>query len=187
MSKTYLIFFFIMNWCQVWGHDWFWEPGRVHTINPLDTLIEMYYNSVGHNTTLILGVTPGPDGLLPEPDVKRLEEFGTEIHRRFSDPLISKSGRGNKIIMNLEGMHTINQIVLMENIELGERVREFIIQGRTAEGWKDLFHGSCIGHKYIGRFEGVEVSSLKLVINQSLEEPQIREFSAYNLDEIELE
>ncbi len=79
------------------GHDWFWEPNREHIINPLDKLVEMYYHSVGHNTTLILGVTPGPDGLMPEPDVKRLKEFGDEIDRRFSNPLASYSGKVKKI------------------------------------------------------------------------------------------
>ena len=72
----------------------------------------------------------------------------------------------------------------MENIEHGERVREFSIQGKTAGGWKDLCGGSCIGHKYIARFERVEVSSLRLVINKSLGEPQIREFSAYSLENL---
>jgi alpha-L-fucosidase len=166
------------------GHDWFWEPNREHIIYPLDKLVEMYYQSVGHNTTLILGVTPGPDGLMPEPDVKRLKEFGDEIDRRFSDALASKSGKGKKFVLNLDGIKKINQIVLMENIEYGERVREFTIQGKTDRGWKDLCQGSCIGHKYIARFEGVEVSSLRLVISKSRREPQIREFSAYNLKDI---
>ena len=61
------------------GHDWFWEPGREHIIYPLEKLVDMYYNSVGHNTTLILGVTPSPEGLMPEPDVKLMKEFGEEI------------------------------------------------------------------------------------------------------------
>ena len=168
------------------GHDWFWEPNRDHIINPLDKLVEMYYKSVGHNTTLILGVTPGPDGLMPEPDVKRLKEFGDEIHRRFSVPLASKSGKGKKIALDFERKTHINQLVLMENIEFGERVREFTIRGKTAAGWKDLCKGSCIGHKYIARFESVEVSSLRLEITRSLGEPQIRKFSAYNLEKIEV-
>ncbi len=163
------------------GHDWFWEPNREHIIYPLDKLIEMYYQSVGHNTTLILGVTPGPDGLMPEADVKRLKEFGNEIRRRFATPLISTSGTGNKITQKLDNRQIVNQLVLMEDIAHGERVRAFTIQGKTAWGWKDLCQGSCIGHKYIARIEDMEVSSLRLIINESLKEPLIREFSAYSL------
>jgi alpha-L-fucosidase len=164
------------------GHDWFWEPDREHIIYPLDKLIEMYYQSVGHNTTFILGVTPGPDGLMPEPDVRRLKEFGDIIHRRFATPVISTSGAGKKITLKLDNRQIINQLVLMEDIEHGERVRAFTIQGKTARGWKDLCKGSCIGHKYISRIEDIEVSSLRLVINKSLKEPLIREFSAYSLE-----
>lgn len=76
----------------------------------------------------------------------------------------------------------VNQLVLMENIEHGERVREFTVHGKTAAGWKDLCRGSCTGHKYISKFEGVEVLSLRLEISRSLGEPQIREFSAYHLE-----
>ncbi|MFT7247406.1 MAG: alpha-L-fucosidase [Arcticibacterium sp.] len=74
------------------GHDWFWEPHREQLIYPLDKLVEVYYNSVGHNTSLILGVTPNSDGLMPEFDVKRLKEFGAEIKRRFASPIVSMSG-----------------------------------------------------------------------------------------------
>jgi len=85
------------------GHDWFWEPDREGTISPLNKLVEMYYNSVGHNTSLILGVTPGPDGLMPKPDVERLKEFGDEIKRRFSKP-IAKHAMDRKVMeMDLPG------------------------------------------------------------------------------------
>jgi len=94
------------------GHDWFWEPNREHIIQPLEKLVEMYYKSVGHNTSLILGVTPGPDGLMPEPDVKRLKEFGDEIKHRFSNPVASATGAGNKIILKLKGKQKINQVLL---------------------------------------------------------------------------
>ena len=68
----------------------------MRNINPLDKLIDMYYRSVDHNTTLILGVTPGPDGLMPEADVQRLKEFGEEIDQRFAHPLATCSGKEKK-------------------------------------------------------------------------------------------
>ena len=161
------------------GHDWFWEPGREQIIYPLDKLVEMYYNSVGHNTTLILGVAAGPDGLIPAPDSGRLKAFGDEIRRRFSEPLASASGNGKKIVLKVEGWQTVNQLVLMEDIVYGERIREFVLQGRTRRGWQDLSQGSCVGHKFIARFDRVEVSSVRLLIRKSLDEPRIRELSVY--------
>jgi len=163
------------------GHDWFWEPDREHLISPLDKLVKMYYNSVGHNTSLILGVTPDPDGLMPEPDVKRLKEFGDEIKRRFSSPIASTAENEKKINLKLPKSQKVNQIVLMEDISKGERVRKFILEGKTKKGWQTIFEGSCIGHKFIHRFDEMEVSSLRLNILESKGEPQVLDFSVFNV------
>jgi len=164
------------------GHDWFWEPDREHTIFPLENLVEKYYNSVGHNTTLILGVTPGPDGRMPEPDVKRLKEFGEEIERRFSNPIASTSGAGEKINLKLPKKQKINQLVLMEDIARGEQVRKFTLEGKTKNGWQPIFEGSCIGHKFIHRMDAMEVSAVRLKITESKAEPQILVFSVNYVD-----
>jgi len=57
----------------------------------------MYYKSVGRNSTLILGLTPDPHGLLPQKDVKRLEEFGNAIRHNFANPLGTTQGNGTEI------------------------------------------------------------------------------------------
>jgi alpha-L-fucosidase len=164
------------------GHDWFWEPGREQIIYPLENLVEMYYNSVGHNTTLILGVTPNPEGLIPEADATRLTEFGKEIERRFLNPIASTSGKGNLINLELPEMQTVNQLVIMEDIAYGERVREFILEGKTSDGWQEIFKGSCIGHKFIHRFDALAVTELRLKISESIGEPQIKDFTGYNIE-----
>jgi alpha-L-fucosidase len=161
------------------GHDWFWEPNRAHIIYPLNKLVEMYYNSVGHNTTLILGVAPGPDGLMPEPDVKRLKEFGDEIKRRFSDPVAITSGTGEKISLKLPKRQKINQAVVMENIVRGERIRAFVLEGKTKKGWQIIFKGSCVGHKFIHRFEEIEVDEVRLKVTGSKGKSDILAFSVY--------
>ena len=166
------------------GHDWFWEPNRKHIVYPLENLVEMYYNSVGHNTTLILGVTPNPDGLMPESDVKRLKEFGDEIKRRFSNSLASTSGTGEKITLKLPKKQKVNQVVLMEDIAKGERVRKFVLEGKTKKGWERIFEGSCIGHKFIHRFDEIEVSAVRLQIPESKGEPQIQKLSVFNAENI---
>lgn len=164
------------------GHDWFWEPNREQIIYPLDKLVKMYYNSVGHNTTLILGVTPTPEGLMPAPDVKRLKEFGDEINRRFSNPIASTSGTGEKINLKLSNSQKVNQIVLMEDISKGERVRKFVLEGKTTKGWNIIFEGTSIGHKFIESFDEMEVSAVRLNIPESKGEPQVLEFSVYHVE-----
>ncbi|EAZ80799.1 alpha-L-fucosidase [Algoriphagus machipongonensis] len=161
------------------GHDWFWEPGRDDIIYPLESLVNMYYNSVGHNSTLILGLTPNAEGLIPEADAQRLKELGDEIERRFENKINSTLGEGKQFQLKLNGFEKVNQLVLMEEIKQGERVRKFTIEGRTRSGWKSIFEGSAIGHKFIHQLDEMEVSELRLKILESKGEPQIKDFSVY--------
>ncbi|WP_299584358.1 alpha-L-fucosidase [uncultured Sunxiuqinia sp.] len=163
-------------------HEWFWEPGDEAHIYPLEKLVNMYYNSVGHNTSLILGLTPDPNGLMPDPDVKRLKEFGDEIRRRFSNPVAETSGSGEKISLKLPGKQKINEVVLMEDISHGERVRKFVLEGKTSNGWHTIVEGSCIGHKFIHRFDDLEVSSVRLTVSESKGEPQILNVQVFNVN-----
>lgn len=164
------------------GHDWFWEPNRAHIIYPLQNLVEMYYKSVGHNTTLILGVTPNAEGLMPEPDVKRLKEFGDEINRRFSAPLAQVSGKGISIPLVLDESQSINHIVLQEDISKGERVREFKLEAEINGRWTAVYSGSSIGHKHIVPIDPVHTDKIRFVALSSKGEPQLKSMSVYKID-----
>ncbi|MDX8340688.1 alpha-L-fucosidase [Draconibacterium sp. IB214405] len=163
-------------------HEWFWEPGDDDAVYPLDKLVNMYYNSVGHNSSLILGLTPDADGLLPESDVKRLKELGDEIKSRFANQLATTAGVGTKFTLKLNKGQKVNQVVMAENIESGERVRKFVLEGKTNKGWQTIFEGSCIGHKFIHLFDEMEVKELRLKISESRAEPQIAAFSAFYIE-----
>ena len=163
-------------------HEWFWEPGDEEHVFPLENLMNMYYKSVGHNTSLILGLTPDPDGLMPEPDVKRLKEFGNEIERRFSDPIASASGTGKELKISLAKRQFINHVVVQENIVFGERVRRFVIEGKTKNGWEVIFNGSCIGHKFIHQFDKIKVNEVRLRIPESKAEPHIKSFEVFYVE-----
>ncbi|MFV0483756.1 MAG: alpha-L-fucosidase [Bacteroidales bacterium] len=163
-------------------HEWFWEPGDEEHIFPLENLMDMYYKSVGHNSTLIMGLTPDPDGLLPEPDVQRLKEWGDEIKRRFDKPLASTSGKGSKVEIKLDATKKVNHIILQEDIAKGERVRKFKVEARTKNGWKTLVEGTAIGHKFIAQFADIECSRLRLSIGESKSEAQIKNFAVYDVE-----
>lgn len=161
------------------GHEWFWEPDDEKHIFPLEQLMDMYYRSVGHNTSLIMGLTPNADGLLPQADVWRLKEWGDEIKRRFGSPRAETSGNGKRLTLKLKERTHINHIVLQEDIAQGERVREFVVEGKTKNGWQTIFEGSVIGHKFIHKFDEMVVNAVRLKIPESKGEPQIKRLSVY--------
>ena len=142
----------------------------------------MYYNSVGRNSTLIVGITPDPDGLIPQPDVNRMKEWGDEIRKQFGSPIARTSGKGDEFIINLNETTPIDRIVIQENIRFGERVREFIAEGFRNGKWTKFAADSCIGHKLILRFDPVRVSEVKLRITKSIDKVRIIDFAVYKIE-----
>ncbi len=161
------------------GHEWFWEPGDEKLIYPLDKLVDMYNNSVGRNSTLILGITPDTTGLLPESDVIRLKELGDEIRELYGEAICSKSGKGSEIFMKLPEEMVISRIIIQENIEKGERVREYIVDCFTEGAWKTVAKGTCIGHKRIEIIEALKVSKIRLRLTEAIDRPIIKNFSVF--------
>lgn len=162
-------------------HEWFWEPGDEENLEPLEDLMEIYYKSVGRNSTLIMGLTPDPDGLMPEPDVIRLKEWGDEIRHRFSTPIASTRGAGIKITLNLPEKQQINHVVIQEEIKYGESVRKYIVEARVGGKWKVVCEGESIGQKRIQNFDVVECTKIRLSVQESIAEPQIKNLAVYNV------
>jgi alpha-L-fucosidase len=164
------------------GHEWFWEPDDEKHIYPLENLMEMYYKSVGRNSTLIMGLTPDPHGLMPVADVERLQEWGQEIDRRFSQPIAQTSGTGNQISLSLNQPQPINHLIIEEDIAQGESVRKFVVEGKVNGRWITLYEGSNIGHKYIARFDTQKVSEVKLTVEESELEPSILNLAVTDIE-----
>lgn len=160
-------------------HEWFWEPGDEEHIFPLKDLMKIYYRSVGHNSTLIMGLTPDPRGLLPNADVKRLEEWGKAIRKTFSNPIASTSGMGDQILLPLKSPKTIKNIVIQEQIAKGQRVRAYSIHALRKGKWTTIAQGQSIGHKRIHKIDPIEVEALKLQISEKILPPIIENFSVY--------
>ena len=161
-------------------HHWFWKPNTENTIEPLDHLVSCYYQSVGRNANLMLGLTPEPSGLLPQPDVEQCQRFGAEIRRRFAHSIAETHGQGDLLRLDLPRPTTINQIVIMEDIRHGERVRQYVVEGHVhGDTWNVLATGSCIGHKRIEQIKPTEVAAVRLRVPQSRATPIIRTLTVY--------
>lgn len=162
------------------GHDWFWNPNEDHHVNSLSRLIKMYHQSVGHNSTLIIGLTPDNRGLIPDADVKRLREWGDSIRKIFMNPVAHWQPMNKEWTITIPNGKSFSIIVVQEKIEMGERVRSFIIEAKKSGRWEKIDQGTCISHKYIKLTENItNVRDLRLRITSSQGEPQIEYFSVY--------
>jgi alpha-L-fucosidase len=161
------------------GHEWFWEPGDEDLIYPLDKLVDMYYRSVGHNSTLILGITPDTDGLIPQADAERLREFGTTIRNTFGEPVDSTSGQGRCVELKFEKEEVFDNVVIQEDIRHGQRVRSYDLEVMRAGKWRPLATGTCIGHKRIHRLSLTKAQGVRLIVRSYTATPLIKSLAVY--------
>lgn len=160
-------------------HDWFFRPGREDRIQSLDALVRMYERSVGLNSNLILGLTPDRRGRLPDPDARRIAELGDVIRRRFTPGDLRTSGTGETVTLALPQPAAIGGAVLMEEIEHGQRVRRYVLEGREpGGGWRELHSAAAIGHKRIATFAPVTVRALRVRLVESVGRPRLRLLAA---------
>jgi len=155
--------------CRMREANWFYSDADAHTVKSVDELIGLYYLSVGCGANLLINIGPGRDGKLPEPDAKRLLEFGAEIRRRFSNPVAAGfERRGDKYVVKLGGRKLVNHLVLAEDITSGERIRRFKVTGNipVAGGHVQLYEGLTVGHKRIIMFPTVRVSELTVEVTE---------------------
>lgn len=160
-------------------HEWFWEPGDEAHIFPVENLMEMYEKSVGRNSTLIMGLTPDPTGLLPEPDVKRLQEWGTAIQQAYGNPLAQTAGTGMTFELRLPQEQLVDRLIIGEEIAEGERIRKYVVEAKVKGKWSLLCAGESVGNKRIQRFEPVRTRRLRLRIESARAEPIITEFAVF--------
>jgi alpha-L-fucosidase len=158
---------------------WFWHKDQDDQVRSLDDLTDRYIKSVGRNTNMLLGLVVDPRGLVPQADVRRLDEFGKEIKNRFSKPLGSAAGEGNVLTISFNAPQPVSYAVIQEDIANGERVREYQLHGMVDGQWERLSQGTCIGHKRIEVMGGHPLAALKLEIVQSDGTPRIKKFNCY--------
>ncbi|MGP4038736.1 alpha-L-fucosidase [Gracilibacillus sp. D59] len=162
------------------GEHWFWHPNDEHNIRSIENLLDIYYRSVGHGANLLLNVTPDMRGLIPEADSKSLLKFAKIIQDRFTNPIAQTEGETSELILNLVDEKEVDTVILKEDIEHGERVRQYIIESWKDNKWEQICEGTAIGHKRIQQIEPVKTKMLRLRVVEYNYEPKIIEFSCFN-------
>ena len=175
---------------------WFYHKEEDDQVKPLEELISVYENSVGGNATFLLNIPPTPEGLLHENDVKRLKELGDYLKATYENNLITdakleasgeeeehpvfavkiqddtyykpKDGQNAaELTVTWENKQRFSRAVLMEQIELSQRIEQFALQVKEDNGYRTIYTGTTVGYKKIARFEEVNTDTLKIKIKDS--------------------
>jgi alpha-L-fucosidase len=71
--------------------EWFYHPSEDTKVKTLPHLMNTYYNSIGHNATLLLNFPIMPNGLINEKDEKAALDFAKTVKESFAVNLASKA------------------------------------------------------------------------------------------------
>ena len=170
---------------------WFYHAEEDNKVKSLAHLTDIYFQSVGYNSVLLLNVPPDRRGLIHEADAKRLKEFAEHCQKIFANDLVKKGKRtrnlvpGETAVYKLKEKETLNVVMLQEDISKGQRVEAFSIEALTDTGWKEIATGTTIGYKRLLRFPSVKAERLRLKIEQCRSTAHISWVAAYYAPELE--
>ena len=185
---------------------WFWHQHDEASLKSLPELIRVYEETVGRGGQLMLGLAPDSRGLLPEEDVKRLEEFGAAISKWFGVNLaaqmhVHKSDGAEQALDNhpetfwqappvshhavlpveFPAPVTFDHALIMERLNNGQHIQAFRVEAWDGKHWNAVFCGNTVGHKRIEGFPPVTASRVRLNILSSTDAAEIREFQLFRI------
>jgi alpha-L-fucosidase len=185
---------------------WYYHPEEDDKVKSLDKLIDIYFNSIGLNSSLLLNIPVDKRGLIHENDAQRMLELNQFVKNTFKNNLIKKSNLSfnnkshpiNKIVdrdidtfcsfksnenniidISLDTEKLVDVFEISENINLGQRIKEFIFEIKVNEKWVTIEKGTTIGKKRLIKFEPLTVKDLRFTIYDSKDIPLISEIGLY--------
>ena len=189
---------------------WFYHAAEDEKVKSPSTLMDIYFSSVGRNSLLLLNIPPDKEGLINEHDIANLQKWkqnrdatfgnnlakGAVIHSSNgehaaamldgrSDTHWTTTGKDTTatIGFDLAGQKTFDVLLLQEDIRVGQRVEQFVLEVEDKDGWKKIAEGTTIGYKRLLRFPPVTADKVRLRIESSRLNPTIAEFGLYKLAE----
>lgn len=170
---------------------WFWHESENGKVKSLKHLADIYFQSVGYNSVLLLNIPPDRRGHIHEADVARLKEFAAYRQQAFADNRVKKGHKmwdaasGDQRVYKLKSSSKINVVLLQEDIARGQRVESFRVEGRVGGQWQLLGEGTTVGYKRMLRFPEVEAEALRITIGSSRLEAHISNVAAYYAPDVE--
>jgi Alpha-L-fucosidase len=185
---------------------WFYHTTEDRDVKSPEKLMDIYYSSVGRNGVLLLNIPPDTRGLISDSDIKSLQGFKKQKDNTFAVNLLAGAvvkgsnakkssvlfdGKDNTVWATKPGDSTVvidlklskskkfDLLLLQENLRIGQRVENFVLEYKAGDEWKEAAKGTTIGYKRLLRFDPVTASEIRLRIVSSRLNPAIAEIGLY--------
>ena len=176
---------------------WYYHPEQDNQVKSLSKLVDIYYNSVGLNSSLLLNLPVDTRGLVHENEVKNLNELAAYIKATFTKNLAlsqpirtSSTAEGYaegylidnnpdtfwvataddekpSITLLLNTAQEANTFMIQEYLPLGQRIKSFTFEVLVDGVWEKVYEGSTIGNKRLIRFETQVLDGVRFTVTDS--------------------
>ncbi|HVZ96347.1 MAG TPA: alpha-L-fucosidase [Chitinophagaceae bacterium] len=180
---------------------WFWHESENDKVKTPQEIVNLYYQSVGRNSLLLLNIPPDKDGLLYPADVANIIEFRKILNETFAHNLALHhtassltdknlhtfiSVENNKpLVIDFAKPVTFDRALLQENIANGERIKNGLLEYWDGSSWKKIDGFVTVGYKRLFRFKPVTTSRVRVTILASKATVQLAEIGFYKASEKE--
>ena len=174
---------------------WYYHPEQDDQVKSLSKLVDIYYNSVGLNSSLLLNLPVDNRGLIHENEVKNLKALADYLNTTFSynyskgqkvktsstfkgydnKALIDDdkktywasdvNDKNPKIEIHLDNPVSVNTFMIQEYLPMGQRVKSFYFEVFSDGNWEKIYEGSTIGNKRLIRFETQNIEKARFTVN----------------------
>ncbi|MEO8635561.1 MAG: alpha-L-fucosidase [Gemmatimonadales bacterium] len=162
---------------------WFHHPAEDDQVHTVEELIQLHFTSVGRNSKLLLNVPPTRDGLLHATDVARLTQMRRSLDTLFRQDLVGdrtftwRATGARSAVAELElgvpGQSVMVGIAdLREEIERGQVVARYRLEGSNGGDWRTLSRGTTIGYRKLDRFAPQAVRRVRFIVEDAVATPQ---------------
>lgn len=188
---------------------WFYHASEDRNVKSPEKLLDIYFNSVGKNSVLLMNVPPNREGLINEKDATILKVFGNSLRQIFSTNLArSADASDNDFTLShspksikdgnlktywspdqnnaVPSLHFewpkpvwFNILKINEQIEFGQRVAQFQLEIFEAGNWVKKASGTTIGYNRLLRFPWIRCQKARILFSEFRHTPHIAEIGFY--------
>ena len=170
---------------------WFYHESQNNHVRSLKNLVDIYFSSVGSNSSLLLNIPPTLEGKVHPTDSIRLKEFGDYIRVAFAEDYAIGGDKnlrveqGGSVTLDVKKGAKVNTIMVQEDIAKGQRVESFKAELLIGGQWVEIGRGTTIGYKRLLRFPATEAEKVRVTIEATRRTAEISRVGLYYCPELD--
>ena len=155
--------------------------------------MNLYYESVGRNSLLLLNIPPNREGLLADSDVASIRDFRRILDETFRTNLVINKPKqtdsrlftystllpDKPLEIDLKNEADFDRIALQENTANGQQIIDGKAEYWDGTTWQPIKTFTTVGYKRLLRFPAVRSSKIRLTITHAKGRIELAEVGVY--------